>query len=95
MTTMPPELAPLLQASTPHQREDVWPLSTTTTGVRPLSKFSVQRAPYTTDLQWNWASNLEPSGPKAEALPLGHRGLSICEGKIQDGRAISQPFCRD
>ncbi|GBN51309.1 hypothetical protein AVEN_109862-1 [Araneus ventricosus] len=24
--------------------------------------------------QWNRVSGLEPSGPKAEALPLGHRG---------------------
>ncbi|GBM58174.1 hypothetical protein AVEN_163941-1, partial [Araneus ventricosus] len=31
-------------------------------------------APYTADLQWNRVSNLEPSGPKAETLPLGHRG---------------------
>ncbi|GBN42187.1 hypothetical protein AVEN_174954-1, partial [Araneus ventricosus] len=37
--------------------------------------FSVQQAPYTADLQWNRVSNLEPSGPKAETLPLGHRGL--------------------
>ncbi|GBO18083.1 hypothetical protein AVEN_231760-1, partial [Araneus ventricosus] len=27
------------------------------------------------DLQWNRVSNLEPSGLKAETLPLGHRGL--------------------
>ncbi|GBM85804.1 hypothetical protein AVEN_273658-1, partial [Araneus ventricosus] len=25
------------------------------------------------DLQWNLVSNLEPSGPKVETLPLGHR----------------------
>ncbi|GBM65803.1 hypothetical protein AVEN_164692-1, partial [Araneus ventricosus] len=31
-------------------------------------------APYTADLQWNRVSNLEPSGPKVETLPLGHRG---------------------
>ncbi|GBM30689.1 hypothetical protein AVEN_259561-1 [Araneus ventricosus] len=30
----------------------------------------------TTDLQGNRVSNLEPSGPKAENLQLGHRGLS-------------------
>ncbi|GBM04733.1 hypothetical protein AVEN_55401-1 [Araneus ventricosus] len=38
---------------------------------RPLS---VQQAPYTADLQWNRVANLEPSGSKAETLPLGHRG---------------------
>ncbi|GBM78302.1 Solute carrier family 12 member 1 [Araneus ventricosus] len=26
------------------------------------------------DLQWNRVSSREPSGPEAEALPLGHRG---------------------
>ncbi|GBN51452.1 hypothetical protein AVEN_106231-1 [Araneus ventricosus] len=35
----------------------------------------VARAPYTAVLHWNRVSNLEPSGPKAETLPLGHRGL--------------------
>ncbi|GBN30000.1 hypothetical protein AVEN_266527-1 [Araneus ventricosus] len=35
----------------------------------------INQAPYTADLQWNRVSNLEPSGPKAETLPLGHRGL--------------------
>ncbi|GBO02991.1 hypothetical protein AVEN_24396-1 [Araneus ventricosus] len=38
----------------------------------------MQQAPYTADLQWNRVSNLEPSGPKAETLPLGHRGLYVC-----------------
>ncbi|GBO22631.1 hypothetical protein AVEN_181599-1 [Araneus ventricosus] len=37
-------------------------------------RFNVQWAPYTADLQWNRVSNLEPSGPRAETLPLGHRG---------------------
>ncbi|GBM07760.1 hypothetical protein AVEN_137622-1 [Araneus ventricosus] len=27
------------------------------------------------DLRWNRVSNLEPTGPKAETSPLGHRGL--------------------
>ncbi|GBN96015.1 hypothetical protein AVEN_110249-1 [Araneus ventricosus] len=36
-----------------------------------------KQAPYTADLQWNRVSNLEPSGPKAETLPLGHRGLFL------------------
>ncbi|GBO31723.1 hypothetical protein AVEN_251284-1, partial [Araneus ventricosus] len=30
-----------------------------------------------TDLQWNRASNLVPSGPKAETMPLGHHGSSF------------------
>ncbi|GBM96622.1 hypothetical protein AVEN_273158-1 [Araneus ventricosus] len=29
------------------------------------------------DLQWNRVSNLEPAAPKAETLPLGHRGLQV------------------
>ncbi|GBN37845.1 hypothetical protein AVEN_256026-1 [Araneus ventricosus] len=37
------------------------------------------QAPYTADLQWNRVSNLEPSGPKAETLPLGHSGLELYE----------------
>ncbi|GBN19051.1 hypothetical protein AVEN_183361-1, partial [Araneus ventricosus] len=32
-------------------------------------------AQYTTDLQWNRVSNLEPFRPKAKTSPLGHRGL--------------------
>ncbi|GBN77269.1 hypothetical protein AVEN_130965-1 [Araneus ventricosus] len=56
---------PPLQASAPCQREDVW----------PLRMICVQQAPYTADLQWNRVSNLRPSGPKVETLPLGHRGL--------------------
>ncbi|GBN74598.1 hypothetical protein AVEN_47142-1 [Araneus ventricosus] len=36
--------------------------------------FTVQQSPYTGDLQRNRVSNLEPSGPKAETLSLGHRG---------------------
>ncbi|GBM65190.1 hypothetical protein AVEN_130587-1 [Araneus ventricosus] len=43
----------------------------------PTYNRSVQQAPYSADLPWNRVSNLEPSGPKAETLPLGHRGLSI------------------
>ncbi|GBM83943.1 hypothetical protein AVEN_74042-1 [Araneus ventricosus] len=51
---------------------------TTHTAVRLASYagFSVQQAQYTTDLQWNRVSGLEPSGPRAGTLPLGHRGLN-------------------
>ncbi|GBO24069.1 hypothetical protein AVEN_117670-1 [Araneus ventricosus] len=38
-------------------------------------RFNVQQASYTADLQWSQVSNMKPSGPKAETLPLGHRGL--------------------
>ncbi|GBO05121.1 hypothetical protein AVEN_234739-1 [Araneus ventricosus] len=31
---------------------------------------------YTPDLQWKRVSNLELSGPEANTLPLGHRGLT-------------------
>ncbi|GBO19290.1 hypothetical protein AVEN_254964-1, partial [Araneus ventricosus] len=30
-----------------------------------------KQAPYTVDLQWNWVSNLEPSGPKDRVSKLG------------------------
>ncbi|GBN98023.1 hypothetical protein AVEN_225516-1 [Araneus ventricosus] len=48
---------------------------TTPAGVRlaPYLWFNVQQAPYTTDLQGNRVSNVEPSG--SEAIPLGHCGL--------------------
>ncbi|GBL79461.1 hypothetical protein AVEN_92624-1 [Araneus ventricosus] len=32
------------------------------------------RLTYTAYLQWVRASSLEPDGPKAETIPLGHRG---------------------
>ncbi|GBN21115.1 hypothetical protein AVEN_49215-1 [Araneus ventricosus] len=38
-------------------------------------RLPVDWAPYTADLQWNRVSNLRPSGPEVETLPLGHRGL--------------------
>ncbi|GBM34840.1 hypothetical protein AVEN_208042-1 [Araneus ventricosus] len=65
MTRTTPELAPALQTSAPHQREDVCPST---------QDLACNRPP-TTDLQWNRVSNLEPSGPEVETLPLGHRGL--------------------
>ncbi|GBL53426.1 hypothetical protein AVEN_119991-1 [Araneus ventricosus] len=40
----------------------------------PYVWFNGQQVPYTADLQWNRVSNLEPSGPKAETIPLGHCG---------------------
>ncbi|GBO22060.1 hypothetical protein AVEN_4141-1 [Araneus ventricosus] len=40
----------------------------------PYVRFGVQRAQCTTDIRWNRVSGLEPFGPKAESLPLGHRG---------------------
>ncbi|GBM08283.1 hypothetical protein AVEN_101418-1 [Araneus ventricosus] len=67
MTRTTPDLAPPLQTSARHQREDVWP---------PQLSFSVQQAPYTTDLQWNRVWYLRPSGPEVETLPQGHRSLS-------------------
>ncbi|GBN93151.1 hypothetical protein AVEN_198578-1 [Araneus ventricosus] len=38
-------------------------------------QFTVQQTQYMTDLHWNRVSYLEPSGPEAETLPLGHVGL--------------------
>ncbi|GBM63568.1 hypothetical protein AVEN_161140-1 [Araneus ventricosus] len=42
----------------------------------PYVRFNVQQSQYTTDLHWNRISNLEPFGPEAETLLLGHRGPS-------------------
>ncbi|GBO09547.1 hypothetical protein AVEN_209446-1 [Araneus ventricosus] len=50
MTT--PELAPPLQTSAPHRREDLW---------SPTYDLTCNRSQYTTDRQWNRVSNLEPS----------------------------------
>ncbi|GBN11955.1 hypothetical protein AVEN_86093-1 [Araneus ventricosus] len=55
-------LAPPLQASAPHQREDFRPLT---------SNFSCTRPTYMTDL-WYWVSNLEFFGPKAKTFTSGH-----------------------
>ncbi|GBN47890.1 hypothetical protein AVEN_223315-1 [Araneus ventricosus] len=59
MTRTAPEWYPL-QASTPHQRKDIWPLC------------GVQLVPYMADLLKNQVSSLEPSSPETETLPLGH-----------------------
>ncbi|GBO15856.1 hypothetical protein AVEN_229143-1 [Araneus ventricosus] len=48
----------------------------TPTGERLATTYDLAcNAPYTADLQWNRVSNLRPSGPEVETLPLGHRGL--------------------
>ncbi|GBN78905.1 hypothetical protein AVEN_31800-1 [Araneus ventricosus] len=70
MTKTTPGVAP--QAYAPHQREDVWPPPSDLTGRR--SQWA-KIAQYTTDLQWNRVSNLQPSGPEVKTLPLGHSGL--------------------
>ncbi|GBO03104.1 hypothetical protein AVEN_16541-1 [Araneus ventricosus] len=49
----------------------------------------MQQAPYTSDLQWNRVSNLEPSGSKAEILPLGYRDLNK---KFQESCKLQQLF---
>ncbi|GBM25944.1 hypothetical protein AVEN_94382-1 [Araneus ventricosus] len=63
VTRTTPELAPRLQTSVPHQREDAW---------FPTYEFKCNRPTNTVDPQWNLVSNLEPSDP--EAVPLGQRG---------------------
>ncbi|GBM39732.1 hypothetical protein AVEN_68580-1 [Araneus ventricosus] len=63
MTRTTPDLEPPLQTSTPYEQEDVWPPTYDLTCNRPI---------YRTDSQWNWVSNLEPSGQEAETLPLDH-----------------------
>ncbi|GBL78778.1 hypothetical protein AVEN_65318-1 [Araneus ventricosus] len=55
MTKSTHELTPLLQTSTAHQQEDIWPPT-----YDDLAPYDL--APYvndTTDLQWNRVSNLE------------------------------------
>ncbi|GBM80172.1 hypothetical protein AVEN_164848-1 [Araneus ventricosus] len=52
----------------PHQQENVWP---------PTYELAWGRSAYTMDLQWNRVSSPESCGPKAESLPLGHRGLLL------------------
>ncbi|GBN96730.1 hypothetical protein AVEN_201910-1 [Araneus ventricosus] len=59
MTRTTPELAPSLQTFTPAGGR-----------LTPLRIFNVQQAQYTTDLQCNRVSNLEPTGSKAEILPI-------------------------
>ncbi|GBM26991.1 hypothetical protein AVEN_47190-1 [Araneus ventricosus] len=61
---------------------------TTPTGGRlvPYLRFNVQKAKYTTDLQWNRVSNLETSGPQVETLPLGHRAASHVTSQSHDRR---------
>ncbi|GBM86744.1 hypothetical protein AVEN_198513-1 [Araneus ventricosus] len=54
MTRTTPELAPLLQTSASHQREDVSSTKSDLACTRPI---------YTADLQWNQVSNLEVCGP--------------------------------
>ncbi|GBM69661.1 hypothetical protein AVEN_124443-1 [Araneus ventricosus] len=64
MTRTTPELAPTLQTSAPHQRQDVRPATNDLACNRP-----------NTHRQWNRVLNLETFGPEADTLPLGHRGL--------------------
>ncbi|GBO25598.1 hypothetical protein AVEN_198829-1 [Araneus ventricosus] len=40
----------------------------------PMYDLMCNKPKYTTDLQWNQISNLEPSGPKDETLQLVHHG---------------------
>ncbi|GBO28147.1 hypothetical protein AVEN_61808-1, partial [Araneus ventricosus] len=65
MTRTTSGLATPLQTSAPHQREDA---------CTPTYDLKCIMPKYTADLQWNRVSNMEPSGPEAEILPLGHRG---------------------
>ncbi|GBM91056.1 hypothetical protein AVEN_147514-1 [Araneus ventricosus] len=70
MTRTIPKLAPPLQTSSPHQREDVWSLCMSVIHTPKQYKHT----PNAADLQWNRVSNLEPNGPKVDTLLLGHRG---------------------
>ncbi|GBL95694.1 hypothetical protein AVEN_653-1 [Araneus ventricosus] len=63
MTRMTPELAPPLSKLSHHTNGRTFD---------SYIRFSVRQAKYTMDLQWKRVSNLEPSAPEADALPLGH-----------------------
>ncbi|GBO25774.1 hypothetical protein AVEN_97327-1 [Araneus ventricosus] len=43
----------------------------------PMYDLTCNRPQCTTDLQWNWALNQEPSGLEDDTLPLDHRGLPL------------------
>ncbi|GBL82159.1 hypothetical protein AVEN_252355-1 [Araneus ventricosus] len=66
MTRTAPELAPPLGASTSHQRENVRLTRSYLTCIKPT---------YTTDLQYNWVSNLQPFSPEAVNLPRSPHDL--------------------
>ncbi|GBL91957.1 hypothetical protein AVEN_102533-1 [Araneus ventricosus] len=68
----------------PHLRKDFWPST---------YDLACIRSTYSADRQWNWVLNLEPSGPEAETLPQGHRGLSLSSG-IGGLRNIYAPHLR-
>ncbi|GBN89371.1 hypothetical protein AVEN_139948-1 [Araneus ventricosus] len=59
MAKTTPKLSPPLQTSIPHQH------------LAPCKIYHA-RTPYMADFLWIRVSNLEPSGPEAETLPLGH-----------------------
>ncbi|GBN59286.1 hypothetical protein AVEN_201964-1 [Araneus ventricosus] len=73
MTRTTPELAP----PSPN-------FHATPTGGRLTTTYDLTcNRPHTRRIfQWNRVSNLEPSGPKAETLPLGHRGLNLVPDAI-------------
>ncbi|GBN55516.1 hypothetical protein AVEN_226986-1 [Araneus ventricosus] len=50
----------------------------------------MQQVPYTADLRWNRVSNLRPSDPEVETLPLGHRVL--CSGRKHVVNGPYAPF---
>ncbi|GBM27357.1 hypothetical protein AVEN_120945-1 [Araneus ventricosus] len=55
--------------------------------------FTVQQAPYTANLWWNWVLNLDPSGIEAETLPVGHRHMETLESdKFDTSRRKKFPY---
>ncbi|GBL92801.1 hypothetical protein AVEN_4511-1 [Araneus ventricosus] len=61
-----PELAPPLQDSSPHQRVEIWPLRMIYSATGPIHDGSSVES-----------GSVEPVGPEADSLPLGHRGSEI------------------
>ncbi|GBO45902.1 hypothetical protein AVEN_220981-1 [Araneus ventricosus] len=68
MTRTTPELAPLLQTSMPHQREDFWPLR---------YDLACNRS-HTRRIFSGSVSVLRTWNPPAPKLRPGHRGLVAC-----------------
>ncbi|GBN30162.1 hypothetical protein AVEN_213963-1 [Araneus ventricosus] len=93
MARTSPELAPPLQTSAQHQREDVWPPThvlrlsvykrphhTSGRSFDPRPDLACTRHTYTADFESNRVSNQELSGLEAETLPLSRQ---VHESKIQ------------
>ncbi|GBM54809.1 hypothetical protein AVEN_6237-1 [Araneus ventricosus] len=90
MKRTPPELAPL--SKLPHH---------TSGSIFGPDGFNVTKPAYTAVLQWNQDSSLEPSGPKVQILPPGHRCLmnktgltTVSRSSFEEGKRTVIVCCR-